>query len=228
MFATDFDPRVLASQGIPPGIDQMEPGPVLAAFLSSIDVNTVSGYDRIFVLRAHQRMASHYAAQVYRDMAAVTESLREFEDNPQFAAESAAAEIRTALCLTRRATDIELSFALDLQERLPRVWEMLASGAIDERRAKVIDRGTCHLSTSAARGVVARIAEAAPHLTTGELAARIAKLCIQADPAEAKERYEHAVTDRKVIAEPTINGTANLTGYDLPPDQVTAITKART
>lgn len=35
---------------VPESIDTMEPGPVLAAFLASVDVSKVSGYDRVVVL----------------------------------------------------------------------------------------------------------------------------------------------------------------------------------
>ncbi|GMQ94540.1 MAG: HNH endonuclease signature motif containing protein [Acidimicrobiia bacterium] len=225
MFDTDFDPGVGTGEVIPSGLDEMEPGPVLAALLSSIDVSTVSGYDQIVVLRAHRRMVSHYQAHTYTDMVSVTDSLSEVHDDPRNATESAAAEIRAALNLTRRAADIELSFAMDLRQRLPQVSDMLSSGVIDVRRAKTIDDGTCHLPISAARNVVERIAEIAPQMTAGELGAHIRKLCIEADTEEAKKRYEHAVTDRKIIAEPTVDGTANLIGLDLPPDMVAAVTK---
>jgi hypothetical protein len=72
MLETDFDPTAFATDTIPPGLDEMTPGPVLAAFLSGIDVTMVSGYDRVVVLRAHQRMASHYQAHAYNDMTAIT------------------------------------------------------------------------------------------------------------------------------------------------------------
>jgi hypothetical protein len=102
---------------------------------------------------------------------------------------------------------------------------MLMSGLIDVRRARTIDRYTCHLPRGAARSVVERIAQAAPKLTTGEIAQRIKKLCIEADHDEAAKRYERALDDRKVIAEPTVDGTANLLGLDLPPDKVAAVTR---
>ena len=85
---------------IPPRLDAMEPGPVLAGFLATIDVTELSGHDRIVVLQAHHKMASHYNAHVYRDMAAVVDSIE--DDNPMYAAEAAAAEIRAALRLTDR------------------------------------------------------------------------------------------------------------------------------
>jgi hypothetical protein len=223
MLKTDFDPTAFARDTIPPGLDQMTPGPVLAAFLSGIDVTMVSGYDRVVVLRAHQRMASHYQAHTYNDMTAITTVLA--QDGETGEIDLAAVEIRAALNLTRRAADIELSFALDLQQRLPKVHAMLMDGSLDVKRAKTIDRETCHLTTATARSVVERISEAAPQLTTGQLGARIKKLCIQADVDEAKKRYDQAVDSRRMIAEPTVDGTANLTGLDLPPDKVAAITR---
>lgn len=224
MLATDYNPMALASQGVPPGLDEMAPGPVLAVFLSSVDVNEISGYDQILVLRAHQRMASHYQAHVYTDMTAIADSLADIDRDPQFGADFAAGEIRAALTLTGRAADVELSFAMDLRERLPKVHEMLACGAIDVRRARTIEYGTAHLPVGVARGVVARIAEAAPDLTTGELGHRIRKLCIETDTNAAKKRYDYAVDGRKIVAEPCVDGTANLLGLNLAPDRVAAVT----
>jgi len=129
------------------------------------------------------------------------------------------------LHLTRRSADVELSFAMDLRQRLPQVHHLLSIGAIDVRRAKTIERTTCHLSVSAARSVVERIAEAAPELTTGQLAARIRKLCIEADTDEAEKRYQRTVVERRVFAEPNVDGTSNLLGLDLPPDRVAAVTR---
>lgn len=62
-------------------------------------------------------------------------------------------------------------------------------------------------------------------MTTGELGAWIRKLCVDDDPQEAKERYDRSVADRRVVAQPMVEGTANLSGHNLPPDRVTAITR---
>jgi len=214
-------------EAIPPDLEVMAPGPVLAALLSSIDVTRVSGYDRVVMLRAHQRMISHYTAELYGDMAAVVDALEEDGDDGPYwsAADAAAAEIRSALHLTRRAADVELAFALDLRQRLPRLAHMLESGQIDARRARVIERNTVHLDDATARSVLDRIADAAPGLTTGQLAVRIRRSCIEADPDEAARRYETSVKERRVIMEPTDAGTANLFGLDLPPNRVAAVTR---
>jgi len=205
---------------IPDRLDKLEPGPVLAAFLWTIDVGKLSGHDRIVVLRAHRRMASHYQARTYEDMAAVADVMGEPDD--ALAVESAAAEIRVALRLTRRAADSELAFALVLRQRLPRVWDVLAGGDIDLRRAKTIIYGTEHLSIGLARDVADRVLNDAPRLTSGQLAARIRRLCIDIDPDDASQRYRRAVGERRLIAEPTESGTAHLLGLDLAPDRVTA------
>jgi hypothetical protein len=62
-----------------------------------------------------------------------------------------------------------------------------------------------------------------PRLTTGQLHARIAQLAIETDPEQARRRYEDAVADRRVALEPTVDGTANLCGWDLPPDRAAAV-----
>ncbi len=210
---------------IPNRLDRMAPGPVLAAYLSTVDVGLVSGYDRVKVLRAHQRMVAHYQAKLYEDMASVRDAYRDLDNDHEHAAMLAASEVRSALHLTRRSADVDMSFALDLAQRLPSVLGMLSDGVIDYRRARTIERETCHLSAAVAQGVVDRIKESAPMMTTGQLAERIKKLCIDADPQEAEARYRGAVADRKLIAEPTVDGTANLLGLNLPPDRVAAVSR---
>ena len=172
---------------IPAGLDDIPPGAVLAAIVSSLNVNRLSGHDRIIVLRAHQRLASHYAAQVLADMTAVADSFVEEEgDSPELAPESAAAEVRAALHLTRFSADNEMVLALDLRDRLPRVHELLSSGAIDARRARVIVDGTMHLPADMASKVVDQIVEKAPSLTTGQLRAKLRKLCITIEPGRCR------------------------------------------
>ena len=208
------------TETIPAGLDQMEPGPFLAAILEHTDLSVLAGDDRIVVLQAQQRMASHYNANVYEAMASVTEHMRELDDDFALATEAAAAEIRVALRLTRRATDSELGFALELKERLPSVWSALRAGDIDVRRAKTIAFHTIHLTAATAHNVVAKVIEQAPHLTTGQLAARLKKLCIEANPDEAQDRFERAVDERRVVANPNVDGTADVLGIALPPDRV--------
>jgi len=210
---------------IPAGLDAMAPGAVLAGWLTSIDVSTVSPFDRIVVLRAHRRLASHFQAAMYRDMVAVADAEAEVWGDElalDVCDEAAGAEVGTALHLTRRGADIEMGFALDLFRRLPRLAQMLEAGIIDVARAKAIERSTTHLSDAAAQGVVDAVADTAGDLTTGQLRAEIRRLCIEADTNDAKDRYITAVEGRRVVAEATDAGTANLSGLDLAPERVQA------
>jgi len=209
--------------GIPAGLDVMVPGPALAGWLSSLEVHRLSGRDRVTVLRAHQRMASHYAALVFDDMDAVAEELEGVGGDTMAAAEAAAAEIRVALRLTRRAADHELGLAFDLRRRLPEVWGLLVRGVIDARRARLIAYQTVHLPEETARLVVAELVAVASRLTTGQLAARIRRLSLEVDPEQARRRYESAVAERRVVSELTPDGTVNLLGLDLPAHRAAAV-----
>lgn len=212
---------------IPAGIDEMAPGPVLGALLESIDVGGVSGHDRVTVLRAMQRQASHVQARVYAAMAAVADHMEsaEFPDDAELAWQAAAAEIGTALRLTRRSADRHLDDAVGLRRRLPRVWEALAGGMIDPPRARTILHGSAHLDDAGARKVAGAVLEEATSLTTGQLAERIRRLCLEADPESAGERYRRAIEERRVVTEASPDGTAHLLGLDLPPEQVAAVTR---
>ena len=208
---------------LPEKLELVEPGLQLAAFLATLTNQDLSGFDRIRVLQAHQRLASHFQARVFEDMASISELMNQLDADPQVAYESAAAEIGAALRLTRRAAESDLDLAIDLKERLPEVWEALAAGRIDLRRARVIVDQTSHLSGEAAREVVGRILEAAGRLTTGQLRALIRRVCVQSDPEDAAVRYREAVEGRRLEMDPSVDGTAHLYGLNLPPDRVQGI-----
>lgn len=226
MFDIVIDPtsQRVASDGLPEELDDMEPGLFLAAMLSSIEVADLSGYDRVVVLRAHQKMVNHHQARLYEAMASIEDHCADlFDGDTEIAYLAASAEIRCALNLTRRAADQELDLAQTLRQRLPNVWDTLVEGTLDVRRVRTITEGTDHLSAETAREVVDLILEPAAGWTTGQIAARLRKLCIQADPEEAKDRYEDAVDGRHIELRPNEAGTANLGGYDLPPDQAARV-----
>lgn len=206
----------------PADLDSMEPGSALAAVLDDIDINQCSGHDRIRVLRAHERMRAHYAARSYRAMSAVVEVYRADPDEADFAEQAASAEVAAALRLTRRAADIEVGIAMELQQRLPRVWAALCDGLIDVRRARILVDDTAHLSAAYAQEVVSSVLDDACLLTTGQLRAKLSKLCIQVAPDDAKQRYERAVEFRRVVDEPNSDGTADLYATSLPVHRVQA------
>ena len=211
---------------VPANLEEVPPGCVLGAMLDDIDLNGCSGFDRIRVLQAHERMQAHYAARSFHAMAAIADTLKNNNDDDDGfvdeGAEAGAVEIAAALRLTRRSADTKMVMALELQRRLPRVWGLLCDGVIDVCRAQIMVNDTLHVSVATARGVVDRVIDDACLLTTGQLKAKLRKLCIEVDPDSAKDRYERAVGGRRVVTEATVDGTANLHALDLPPDRVAA------
>lgn len=191
---------------VPVGLADLVPGPVLAAVLASIDCDRLSGFDRVVVLQARARQLAYDQAEFYAAMVVVADAIPEAE------AEFASDEIRAALSWTRRAADRHLGLGFDLMVRLPDLWEALHHGSIDLPRARVIIDNTCHLEVDDARRVTAQILPDAGSLTTGELAARLRRLLIGSDPEAARKRYEDGVSDRRVVAQPNPDGTANLYG----------------
>ena len=216
-------------QLIPDDLESIPPGLILAAYLFRIDRSRLNGHDLVRVMKTDARLAAHFQARMFEGMAELAycppggpqaEVVRDPVE-----VEFASTEIEAALHLTRHAADAQLGFALQLRERLPRVWELLHCGDIDIRRAYIIVDGTDHLTEETARHVVDRIVDAAPRLTTGQLAARIRRLSVETDPGEAKTRYEEALSERRVVSSADVEGTTSLFGLKLEPHRVTAVTR---
>jgi hypothetical protein len=212
---------VFESDESPEALDAMEPGPFLAIVLSGIDVDRLPPADRVTVARAHQRLVSHYTAELTRDVASISDAYQAIED-AETAADSTATELRCSLHLTRRAADEQVWFALTLRDRLPAILESLQKGLIDRRRAWVLVNATSHCDDHTARAVVDQVIDRAPEVTTGELGALVRRTCVAIDPELAAQRYREIVKERRVVLEPTVDGTANLFGLDLPPDRAVA------
>lgn len=205
----------------------MPPGPALGAMLWAVDRSQLNGHDLVLLMQARSRQLAYEQAELYADMVEVSYCPPGGQGSPverdPTMCEFAADEIRVALTLTRRAADAELDLAWRLRERLPKVWAFLREGSIDVRRARTIIYGTDHLEVETARSVAELVLEKAPTLTTGQLAASIRRLAIDADPADAARRFEKGVAARQLMAEPNGDGTANLIGSSLAPDRVVAI-----
>ncbi len=203
---------------LPDDLEAMAPGPRMAVPLAGVDRARLSDHDVVRLMVARDRLASHIQAQRAADICEVTRRCGDDDVTGEFAA----LEVGAALRLTRTAAQHEVAFAHDVTERLPQVGEMLGEGRIDGRRARVLADGTAHLDQRAARRVVAEVADGAPDLTTGQLRALLRKLCLVADPEDAKRRLEQAIEDRRVVLEATASGSANLLLLDLAPDVAAA------
>ncbi|MBC6457799.1 HNH endonuclease signature motif containing protein [Actinomadura sp. HBU206391] len=216
-----------SDQELPAGLEEMSPGPALAAVPASVDRSRLCGFDVVVVLKARARQVAYEQAELQADMVAVADRVKAEtthlstvwdSDIPKFAA----AEIAAALTWTKRAARDRLDEAWFLTERLPMVWEALRDGLIDLPRARVFADATAVLSEQTARRVTARLLPEAPALTTGMLAYRLRNLVADADPAAAKNNYERGVGERRVTKGTNPDGTAYLYGTGLPAEETAA------
>ena len=217
---------VSVRQLIPRDLAGIPPGPELARILAGLELSRLSGFDCVEVLKAQYRQAHHERARV---MAAMVEvgvcgpvpvdaELRRMTVPDEFSAD----EIRAALVLTLRAAESQFWLAHDLVTRLPQVHAAMHAGMLDEPRARVFSEWTTELSPEQARAVCAALLPRAPKLTAGQLIEQMKKLAIAVDPDWARRRYEQAIADRKVVGYRNADGSANLSGYNLPLDRVDA------
>jgi hypothetical protein len=216
------------AQDLPRDLLEMAPGLELGQVLAALDRHRLTGYDRVVLLEAHARQVAHYQAELHADIQAVWEAEREAALNELSELseaglvlsseidEMASSEIRAALTLTRRAADVYIDLAHGLMVRQPAVWAALHEGRIDLAKARILCEQTSHLEDETARQVAGTALQRAPGQTTGQLRARVARLCISADPGAARQRYEQRLGERRVVSEPTEAGTANLYGLELP------------
>ena len=198
-------------------------GPDLAAVLDRVDGSLLNGYELVEVAKATSRQVAHYQAQL---LAVVRESAycpQGFEHSPpertEWPQEYAADEIRLALTLTRRAADDLVGTAFVVVERTPDAWAALRAGRIDLPRARVLAAETCALPEDTCRQVIDQILPLAAELTTGQLRARVRRLVITVDPDAADRRQTEALTRRRLEHGLDSDGTATLTGRNLPPDR---------
>ncbi|MGH8573802.1 MAG: hypothetical protein ACREX8_14690, partial [Gammaproteobacteria bacterium] len=105
---------------------------------------------------------------------------------------------------------------------MPAVHAEMLAGLVDRDRALVFVQHLAGLPAELIAKVLDAVLAAAPGLTTGQLVEQIKKLAIAVDPDWARRRYEQAVADRKVVGYRNADGSANLSGCNLPLDRVAA------
>lgn len=205
---------------LPGGLDEIAPGPLLAVLLSTVNPSRLSGHDLVHVIRARRRLASHVEARFLTDVASLSDvMIADFGDDPEAASEAAALEMRASLRFTRRRAENTLGLADDVTKRSPRIGAALAAGDIDLPKAQVMAYGTSHLPETQARKVVDQVIDDATNMTTGQLAAKLRKLCMAVDPDDAEKRYASAVEQRRLVRESTPDGSANLMIFHTAPNR---------
>jgi hypothetical protein len=198
-------------------------GPDLAAALALVDGDRLPGPGLVGLMEARHRQANHERGEL---LAAVGRIL--LHDVPGGARMwtgpdgVAVDQVRASLRLTRSAAKRLCELTWDLHKRLAPVLAAMRGGLLDQPRAGVFSSWTQGLSAEHTAAVLWELLPTAAQLTTGELIDAIAKLAIALDPTWVRRRYERALKGRRVVGTRNPDGTATLSGHDLPFDEVAA------
>ncbi|MGH3272174.1 MAG: DUF222 domain-containing protein, partial [Trebonia sp.] len=206
--------------------DAMRPGPVLSALTEQAtgDLSRLTDNQVLGAMSAAGRLA---ARAEYLRLRAVVEFTRRRE--AQYADATARgvprgcrdgefpdAELGMELVTSQNAARDMMDLAADLQTRLPRTWQALGAGLIDEYRARLIWRPTRHLTDADAARADEILAVLAPGLRYDQLARRAAAVAMKLDPEAFKRGKEEARRDRqRVTAGREESGNAFLSGREL-------------
>ncbi|MFC0556735.1 DUF222 domain-containing protein, partial [Planotetraspora thailandica] len=204
---------------IPEGLAALPPGAELALALEGIDESRVSGFDTVEVLKAAYRQLCHDRARFLAVLLEV--GLREqFSGQAvhrlQVPDEFSPDEARAALVWSRRRADSTFERAWDIHRRLPHLGEAMLAGTLDEPRATAFIQWTTGLTPEQAVSVCDRLIPTAAHLTVGQLIEQIQRLVLAIDPDWARKRYNESLRRRRVVGTRNPDGTASVSGLDLP------------
>ncbi|WP_405393935.1 DUF222 domain-containing protein [Microbispora hainanensis] len=210
---------------IPDGLAVVPPGAELAGVLAGIAVERVSGFDTVEVLKAAYRQSCHDRAWFLRVLLEV--GLREAWSGDsvvrlQTPEEFAPDEARAALVWSRRRADSAFELAWNLHRRLPVLGEAMLEGVLDEPRAVAFIRWTSGLTDAQAGWVCERLVPRAAGWTVGELVEHVQRMVLAIDPDWAEKRYTEAVRRRRVAGMRNDDGTATVSGLDLPVERAVA------
>lgn len=217
-----------AAQRLPDDLESLPPGAELAALLGAVDRRALSERDRVRLAQARNRLLSHVNAELIADLHAVTWEEPPDEDAMVHGGLAsrypwAECEVAFALTWTHTAAGARLEQARQLAEELPQVLAALRAGDIDMPKMLVIaDLAGWLDDRAAARAIVDRVLVRAPEWTTGQLRARLRKLILAADPEAARRRCATAVSTRRVEMFGNPDGSGDVWGRSLPPQDVAA------
>jgi hypothetical protein len=210
---------------IPEELAAVPVGPELGGLLARIDVERISGFDTVEVLKAAYRQFCHERARFLAVLLEVGlrepfsgDSVRRSEVPDEFGPD----EARAALVWSRRRSDSTFERAWDVHRRLPMLGEAMLAGSLDEPRAAAFIRWTAGLTVEQAHRVCDLLLPEAPGWTVGELVEQIQRMVLAIDPEWAEKQYRSAVRRRRVIGIRNEDGTATVSGLDLPLDRAAA------
>jgi Domain of unknown function (DUF222) len=214
-----------------PGLEDMEPGPVLAGVLDGVDLSGLGAYELVEAVAGWQRIASWAAA---RQAAAIAELARRVEMRPTANGHEIPSmtpqrvtgmEVAARLRLTPGAGEALVSRSTCLVRMLPATLAALSVGCIDTRRAEVVADELGRHEPAVARRVEAEVLDRADQLTAPRLRQALKRALHRVAPVTMEQRRDDAVSDRHVTITPAADGMAWLEAY-LPAEDAAALDAA--
>nr|WP_300141834.1 DUF222 domain-containing protein [Propionicimonas sp.] len=142
-----------------------------------------------------------------------TDKVRLAGDGTGLIDDFACLELAAALHRAVESVTAEVIELLNLETRLPRLWETVVACGIPLWQARRIARITGELSLARARWVDATIAPFATRLAASRLLRFVEALVVQADPAAAEERWNRAARPRIEIGRDQRDGLRDIYGW---------------
>jgi hypothetical protein len=200
--------------------------------LLGVNTDVLGDHELVQTMMAARRLASRVQAV---ELAAVAElARRRFAEDTHNGDDDRAAvevlsprdyvhdEVAEALTLTSASAQDLIRFATELTGRLPSTFTALAAGDIDYGKAHALWRGTDQVDDGLTQTIEVMVLPKAPAQTTGEIRAKIRRLVKRLAPEALARRRDDAEHRRTVALIQTDDGTAHLTGADLPADAASA------
>ena len=202
-------------------------GPELGSLLALHPAVSADDAELLDLLKAESRQLAYQQQRVWALMAQLANRplFPGTVTSPPDMLEAAVEEVRAELLLTRRSARREVECA-DAVHAQPRIDAALAAGSLDRRRAIVLAEACADLSEDHASRLLDEVLPSAGGKTATELAARVKRVAIALDPGWAERQYKQAVRSRRVIAYLGPDGSATVTGQNLPAEQATASSRA--
>ena len=233
----EHERRRAASEPRPEGIDPLPdwvqehplaveladsvPGPSCVDRLAAIDPAAMDDAALVEAAAAWERVAAWALAR----QAAVVNELRhrrEAAGRVDYLGDELAARLAT----TRSAGAAKVADAWAL-EQLPDVWDALAAGRVDGRKARVLSEELLAVPEQVRQSVTTDVLRVAENRTAEQLRSRIRRAALAADPGAAHKAHERARRDRHVELHPVHDGMAWIHAF-LPAPEATAVHTALT
>ena len=134
--------------------------------------------------------------------------------------EFAVCDLATTLGMSERGARLYVGEALELRDRLPRLYAATLAGVLPAWRARTIARQTRTLSVEVAAYVDAHLAPFAHKVNGTRITRAVQAALLHCDPEAAKQRAAEAAEKRHVTVEDHLGGISTLTAVLHTPDAV--------